>query len=193
MGLMIHSLGEIPADAQRGYFVYLLDYGWDEPLGEVLFKNFDRMADQASRNNSVVLRGLVGSHFVDEVLSWHQVNGQPADKILPAILVTTRNPHDFRNAEMAERNGDGKQHPMLLVPLRDACKSTSDVATLIERMFSDIRDGKELSQFQISQEMQRGQKGALADALILRPTISGVGVDLKQIFTWFSVRIKQGR
>ncbi len=133
MGLMIHSLGEIPADAQRGYFVYLLDYGWDEPLGEVLFKNFDRMADQASRNNSVVLRGLVGSHFVDEVLSWHQVNGQPADKILPAILVTTRNPHDFRDAEMVKSNRDGNQHPMLLVPLRDACKSTSDVATLIER------------------------------------------------------------
>ena len=34
MGLMIHSLGEIPADVQRGYYVYLLDYGWDEPLAK---------------------------------------------------------------------------------------------------------------------------------------------------------------
>ena len=190
MGLMIHSLGEVPTDAQRGYFVYLLDYGWHEPLGEVLFKNFDRMAEQASRNNSVVLRGLVGSHFVDEVLSWHHVNGQPADKILPAILVTTKNPHDFRIAEMTSRNKDGAQHPMLLIPLREACKSTSDVATLIEKIFSDIRDGKELSQFQIAQEMHSGKKGALADALILRPTISGVGVDLKEIFRWLNVRKK---
>lgn len=190
MGLMIHSLGEIPADVERDYFVYLLDYGWDEPLGEVLVKNFDRMADQASRNNSVVLRGLVGSHFVDEVLSWHHVNGQPASRILPAILVTTRNPHDFRDTERGESDGDGQQHPMLLIPLRDACKTTSDVATLIDKMFSDIRDGKELSQFHIAREMHRGQKGAFSDALILRPTISGVGVDLKQIFAWFRVRVK---
>lgn len=188
MGLMIHSLGEIPADVQRGYFVYLLDYGWDEPLGEVLFKNFERMADHASRNNAVVLRGLVGSHFTDEVLSWHQVNGQPADNILPAILVTTKNPHEFRTVDARNRNDETEHLPMLLVPLRDACKSTSEVAILIERLFLDIRDGKELSNFQIGKELRRGEQGALADALILRPSISGVGVDLKQIFAWFRVR-----
>ena len=43
IGLMIHSLGELPANVERGYFIYLLDYGWDEPLGEALLKNFDRM------------------------------------------------------------------------------------------------------------------------------------------------------
>jgi hypothetical protein len=186
---MIHSLGEIPADAQRGYFVYLLDYGWDEPLGEVLFKNFDRMADQASRHNAVVLRGLVGSHFADEVLSWHHVNGQPAEKILPAVLVTTKNPHEFRDGDGRRVDGHANNQPMLLVPLREACKSTSDVATLIERMFADIREGKELSNFQIAQELQRGKHGALADALILRPTFSGVGIDLKQIYAWFRGRV----
>jgi hypothetical protein len=190
---MIHSLGEIPAKAQRGYFVYLLDYGWDEPLGEVLFKNFDRMADHASRNNAVVLRGPVGSHFVDDVLSWHQVNGQPADKILPAVLITTKNPHEFREVDGRNRSGYAGHQPMLLVPLRDACKSTSDVAALIERLFSDIRDGKELSNFQIAQELQRGKQGALADALILRPSISGVGVDLKKIYEWFRVRVGRRR
>jgi hypothetical protein len=29
MGLKIHSLGELPPEASRGYFVYLLDYGWE--------------------------------------------------------------------------------------------------------------------------------------------------------------------
>jgi hypothetical protein len=82
---------------------------------------------------------------------------------------------------------------MLLVPLRDACKSTADVATLIERLFSDIRDGKELSNFQIAQELKRGKQGALADALILRPTVSGIGVDLKQIYEWFRGRVGRGR
>jgi hypothetical protein len=188
MGLMIHSLGEIPASAQRGYFVYLLDYGWDEPLGEVLSKNFGRMADQASRNNAVVIRGVVGAHFADEVLSWHHVNGQSAEDILPAVLVTTKNPHEFHDGQGPL--ADGKQHhpPMLLVPLRDACKSTADVATLLDRLFADIRDGKQLSQFQIARELHRGKNGALADALILRPTISGVGIDLKQIYSWFMGR-----
>jgi len=188
MGLMIHSLGELPADAHRAYYVYLLDYGWDEPLGEVLFKNFDRMADHASRNNAVVIRGVVGAHFADEVLSWHHVNGQPAETILPAILLTTRNPHEFRDPEMPHSNGSQPQHPMLLVPLRDACKTTADVATLIDRLFVDIRNGKELSQFHIAAELKRGKNGAITDALILRPTFSGVGVDLKQILAWFKGR-----
>lgn len=96
MGLMIHSLGELPRDAERGYYVYVLDYGWDEPLGNVLHRNFNRMADAASKHNAVVMRGVVGEHFADEVLSWHHVNGQPSDGILPAILITTRNPHEFR-------------------------------------------------------------------------------------------------
>lgn len=179
---MIHSLGEISADVQRGYYVYLLDYGWSEPLGEVLFSNIHRMADQASRNNAVVMRGVVGEHFADEVLSWHHVNGQPSDDMLPAILITTRNPNEFRAAESPQPRST---HPMLLIPLRNACETTSDVVSLIDRLFTDIRDGKELSHFQIAEEQKRGKHGAFADALILKPSISGVGIDLKQVFDWF--------
>ena len=184
MGLMVHSLGELPAEAVRGYFVYLLDYGWSEPLGDALSSNFNRMAEQASRNNAVVIRGVVGEHFADEVLSWHHVNGKPAEDILPAILVTSRNPHDFRESVPS----DNAVHPLLLIPLRAACNSTSDVALLSERLFSDIRAGTELSKFQIAEEQKRGKAGALTDALILRPTVAGVGVDLKQIFSWLMGR-----
>jgi hypothetical protein len=28
MGLYVHSIGEIPNGTERGYYVYLLDYGW---------------------------------------------------------------------------------------------------------------------------------------------------------------------
>ena len=75
MGLMIHSLGELPLNAKRDYYVYLLDYGWHEPLGQALLSNFDTMAAEASRNSAAVIRGVVGSHFEDEVLSWHSVDG----------------------------------------------------------------------------------------------------------------------
>ena len=145
-------------------------------------------ANQASRNDAVVLRGLVGSHFADDVLSWHSVNGQSAEDILPAVLDSTRNPHEFRDNNLPNSRSNASKHPMILVPLRDACKSSSDVAALIDRLFADIRDGKQLSQFLIAKELSRGKNGALSDAFILRTTISGVGVDLKQIFAWFRMR-----
>jgi hypothetical protein len=34
MGLYVHSLAEIPTGAERSYYLYLLDYGWEEPLGK---------------------------------------------------------------------------------------------------------------------------------------------------------------
>ncbi len=36
MGLMVHSLEGIPAGHHRDYYIYLLDYGWDEPLADAL-------------------------------------------------------------------------------------------------------------------------------------------------------------
>lgn len=39
MGLCVHSLGEVPADAERAYYVYLLDYGipYGDPELEMLY------------------------------------------------------------------------------------------------------------------------------------------------------------
>jgi hypothetical protein len=89
MGLYVHSLGEIPTGAERAYYVYLLDYGWEEALGNAVRANLPRMADMASRSKAVVIHGPRGVHFEDEVLSWHRVNGQDAKNILPAILITS--------------------------------------------------------------------------------------------------------
>jgi len=176
---MIHSLGELPTKACRGYYVYLLDYGWQEPMVDLLYKNFGRLSDLASHNNAVVLRGTVGSHFVDEVLSWHHVNGQDAKDILPAILVTTRHPEEFR---LAEKKTIPK-HPMLLIPLRQICKSADEAIPLVEKIFSDIKDRKKLSDFTVAKQLKKGQNGALVDALILQPNIGGIGVDLKVLGT----------
>jgi hypothetical protein len=183
MGLMIHSLGELPLEAKRSYYIYLLDYGWHEPLAEAVYQNFVKMADLASRREAVVLRGVVGAHFADEVLSWHHVNGQPAEDVLPAILLTTIHPHHFRTqtSETARSLGD----KLLLIPLRVACKTTMDVVTLIEKIFKDIKEKRGLPDFAIAQELRKGKKGALVDALILQPRFAGVGVDLKKIVAFF--------
>ncbi len=190
MGLMIHSLGEFPEEAERGYYIYLLDYGWDEPLGDVLHRNFDRMAEAASRNDAVVLRGVVGNHFEDEVLSWHHVNGQPSEGILPAILITTRHPNSFREQKFRDEESTDAENRMLLIPLRDVCETSSDVATLIDRIFQDIRSRKELSGFEVAQEIQRGKGGAVTDALILQPNFAGLGVNFNYIIDFFRGRRK---
>jgi len=185
MGLMIHSLGELPANVERAYYVYLLDYGWDEPLGEILNRNFGKMAEKASRQNAVVLRGVVGAHFEDEVLSWHHINGQPSEEILPAILITTRNPHEFRKKYTRDMSKSKIKDKMLLIPLRKLCKNTSDVVKVIDKLFQDIEKNKKLTDFDIAKELKKGHNGALVDALILQPNISGIGINLNYIIDFF--------
>lgn len=177
MGLMIHSLGELPTEGCRGYYIYLLDYGWEEPTVAQLHDNFGKLSDMASRSDAVVLRGTVGSHFVDEVLSWHQINGQDAESLLPAILVTTRHPDEFRHAT-AET---GLQHSMLLIPLRGICASPQEVIPLVDKIFADIKKRKALPDFAVARELKKGRNGALVDALVLQPSVGGVGVDLKVV------------
>lgn len=183
MGLYVHSLGEIPAGAERKYYVYLLDYGWEEPLGDTVRANLPRMADMASRSNAVVIHGPRGVHFEDEVLSWHRVNGQDSKNILPAILVTTRHPSTFRESFETKRSKQERRDAMLLIPLRKICKSVDDVVELISRVFEDIRDKKQLSQFRVAKRMRRGLAGALVDAVILQPKVGGIGFDLKKFLS----------
>ncbi len=182
MGLYVHSLGEIPAAAERAYYIYLLDYGWKEPLGDAVRANLQNMADLASRSNAVVIYGPHGVHFENEVLSWHHVNGQDAKDILPAILITTRHPSTFHESfEMKNRqkvDGDA----LLLVSLRKICKTVDDVVVMIQHVFDDIKEKKKLSDFKVSKSMKRGLAGALVDAVILQPKVGGVGFDLKKFF-----------
>lgn len=182
MGLYVHSLGEIPNGAERAYYVYLLDYGWEEPLGSAVRANLPRMADLASRSDAVVIHGPRGMHFEDEVLSWHRVNGQDADNILPAILITTRHPSTFRESFSMLRTDPENRDALLLLPLRKVCNSSEDVADVIHRVFEDIKGKKRLSEFEAAKEMRRGVAGALVDAVILQPKLGGIGFDLKKLF-----------
>ena len=169
MGLKIHSIAELPAEATRGYCIYLLDYGWEEPLGRSLRENFDRMAEVASRHNAVVLLGL-GNELNDELLSRHSVNGKDANDLLPAILITNKHPRHF----MSMRGSwDQQSDHLVITPLLDHCRTLTDVAKLIDRIFRDIKAGKPLASFSVEREDRAGIKGALLDAVILEPTCGG--------------------
>lgn len=189
MGLMVHSLEGIPEEHHRDYYIYLLDYGWDEPLSEALRKNFGKMATLASeqKNAVVVMQTDRGVHFSDEVLSWHSINGDDVDKeqLLPAILVTNRHPADFRRRAMGmadQRVEDDLK--LILFPLKKYCKDTTQVVELIQKIFSKIKQGEDLDDFTIRTEKKKGVGGAFANSLILEPNIAGMGFSFSKFIKY---------
>ncbi len=192
MGLMIHSLDNIPKSAHRDFFIYLLDYGWNEPISEALHSNFDRMAEIASQNKAVIIKGTVGEHFQNEVMSWHQINNENAEELLPALLITNKHPEYFRNAKssfegdnmvrIADNVNDMK---LILVPFKRFCETTSEVTTLIEQIFSDVSAEKDLSEFRIAKELKKGVGRAIVDSIILEPNISGIGFSFNKLRNYF--------
>lgn len=188
MGLMVHSLENIPTSARRDYFIYLLDYGWQEPISQALRDNFDRMAQLASKTKAVVIKGTEIAHFQNEVLSWHHINNEEADDLLPALLITSAHPAYFRdnNENFAGRknalrvdveNGEMK---LILIPFKQMCTTTGEVISIIEKLFLDIAGAKDLSDFKIAKELNKGVGRAIVDAVILEPNFSGVGFDFRK-------------
>jgi hypothetical protein len=186
MGLYVHSLNNIPPEAKRDYFIYLLDYGWSEPLGEVLANNYERMASIAATNKAVVIKGTDKVHFQDEVFSWHNVNGEDGEKVLPAILITNRHPQKFKESfGLSEHEKLEQGLKLILIPLKKFCKTTTDVVELIDKLFKDIQQQRDLTDFRIAKETKRGIGRALADSIILEPNFSGVGFNFNKMIGYF--------
>lgn len=193
MGLHVHSLSNIPKSENRDYLVYLLEYGWHEPMTEALNSNFPKMAGLAAQNRAVVIRGTELAHFENEVFSWHQINNERGEEILPAVLITNAHPSYFlennlgyhRGAGLYRESSDG-QLKLILIPLKKFCSNTSEVVSLIEKLFADIEAGKDLAKFRIAKEARKGVGSAIVDAIILEPNISGVGFSFKKLANYFS-------
>jgi hypothetical protein len=194
MGLYVHSLSRLPLGLEREYYLYVLDYGWDEPLGQAINANFRRIADLAAKNQAVVIAGTDPRAFADEVLSvhfdnpqfsWSNVNGEDGEEVLPALMISTIHPQKFRSETLdyqLPRVGKGvADEKLILIPLKSACKNSTEVFALIERIFRDIAAKKPLEGFAIAKEIKAGKGNAFSDAFILKPALWGVGVDLKEL------------
>ena len=187
MGLKIHSIGEIPNNVERGYYIYILNYyNWNEPLGEVLSANFDKMANLASRNDAVVIQGVEGSEFYSDVLSWEGINGMNPEDVLPAIMITTLHPSYFvQNANSIQKGHNYPKDKLVLIKLAETCPSPQDVVKLINKIFTDIKNKKELKDFEIIKEQKKGKEEALVDSLLLQPNFFGLGVNFNKIIKFF--------
>ncbi|EMN7432248.1 hypothetical protein WB904_004878, partial [Vibrio parahaemolyticus] len=183
MGLHVHNLGNLPVDSEREYFIYMLDYGWHEPLSEAMRANFTNMARLASKSKSVVIAGVEPIHFENEVFSYHGINGEHGEDILPALMVTTLHPRYFKEHNHSWIESGEIEDKLLLIPLKKCCETTSDVVSLIHKIFKDIESKKELSGFAVHKELNKGSGWRnAADAVILEPNIGGFGINLKKLF-----------
>lgn len=200
MGLYVHSLSRLPLGIERDYYVYILDYGWEEPLGQALHANFRLMADLAAKNKAVVIAGSESRSFADELLSvhvedpqfsWSQVNGENGEEILPAIMISTIHPQRFKDEVPGYRFTASSKgvadEKIILIPLRGLCKNSTEVVALVERIFRDIAAQKPLTDFSIAKEIKADKKSGIYEALILKPSLWGVGVDIKELINNFKV------
>lgn len=194
MGLHVHTLGDISNTKinDRDYFIYLLDYGWKEPLSEVLMKNFDKMAIESAQNSAVTITGPVG-HFANDVFSWHHINKIDGEEVLPAILITNKHPNYFYKLEsnfsmesLYEQDESGEMK-LILIPLKDHCQSNTDVVNLIQKVFENIKAKKELNDFSILKELKKNNvhSNQYFDTLILQPNFFGMGLNLNNVISKF--------
>lgn len=190
MGLMVYSLENIPKEAERDYYVYLLDYGWDwdNPISKILNDNFEKMSKFSANNSAVTIKG-VGEHFTNEVFSWHGISGIDDENILPAILITNKNPNYFKEHNHSLQHNKLYQEDitsnlkLILIPFKKYCKNDSDVIRLVDNLFKNIQDKQDLSNFSILKQIKN--RNNLYDAIILQPNFTGIGLDIKKLLDNF--------
>ncbi|MFW0714434.1 hypothetical protein [Pedobacter sp. N23S346] len=184
MGLKIHSLAEIPDSVSKSYYLYILDYyNWDESIGNTLRNSFDKLAEFATKNDSVVIQGISESHFYSELMSWKSINGIDPKDLLPALMITTIHPKYFNDRDNREIEGESiPEDKIVFLEIGKICKSPQDVIKLLEKVFKDIQDKKEIRDFQVKKELKSGIGKILNDTIILEPNIAGVGVNINNLF-----------
>ena len=189
MGLKVTTIKRLPEKTGRDFFIYFLDYGWDNELTDAMYRNFDAFAAIAAENRSLLIAGLNRSEFANEVLSWHQINHEPADHLLPAIMIADIEPTELANKTSFEPLQHDKRPPpsnperFVLIPLREICKTDADVTTLLQTIARNLKSGRVLSKFEIKRVKARGNSTP-ANMVVLQPNFAGLGVDLKEVFKW---------
>ncbi|MFM7332064.1 MAG: hypothetical protein ACKO1L_10485, partial [Brachymonas sp.] len=128
---------------------------------------------------------VLSVHVDDPNFSWSKINGEDGEEILPALMISTIHPQKFRTEVPGYRfqNTDkgAADENLVLIPLKEVCKDSTEVVALIERIFRDISSQKPLKDFAIAKEIKAGSGTAYANAFILKPALWGMGVDLKEL------------
>lgn len=188
MGLKINTLAEIPESVSKSYYLYILDYyNWDEPIGNTLRSSFDKIAEFATKNDSVIIQGISESHIHTELMSWESINGIDPKTLLPALMITTIHPKYFfdRDNKQIKREKIPEDN-LIFLEIGKICKTPQEVIKLIEKIFKDIQDKKEIKNFTVKKELKSGVGKVLNNTIILEPNIAGFGVNINNLFKFLS-------
>lgn len=187
MGLKIHSLAEIPENVSKSYYLYILDYhNWNEPIGNTLRENFDKIAEFAAKNDSVVIQGLDGSLIYTELMSWRAVNGIDPKELLPALMITTLHPNYFLDKGNEQKGKEEiPKDKFIFLEIRKICQYPQDVVVLLEKIFYDIQEKKAIQDFRVKKELKGGIGKILNDTIILEPNVGGIGININNLFKFF--------
>ncbi len=178
MGVKITSIAQIPSDVDIPYYVYLLTSQYPFESNMALQEAFDILAREASEHDFVVLQGLT-HEFGGEVMNAYSIDGIPVDDLLAAILISTVNPHQFEQVRSIDTRGPFRRDErVVFISLRQEHPSRDDVFRLVQQVLSDVRAGRDLSDFACVQ----GGRTKFLDSLVIQPNFSGVGVDLKTLW-----------
>lgn len=182
------TLRPLPDKTGRDFSIYFLDYGWNDELTRAMYENFDTLPGVSADNRSLLIAGPNRTEFANEVLSWHHVNNDPADELLPAIMVTDVEPRLLASdisidvGPIRRRPASKTAYPekFILLPLRDVSRTAADVTALLQTLASDLRSGRALWGFEIGRVKAKGPDAA-ANMAIRQPNIGGVGIDLEEV------------
>ncbi len=168
MGLKINTLAEIPDEVNKSYYIYILDYYyWDEPIENNLRDNFDKIAEFASNNDSIVIQRIRESHFYSELMSWESVNGIDPKKLLPALMITTIHPKYFLDSDNKQIKGEPiLDDKLIFLKISEIRKNPLDVVKLLEKIFNDIREKKIIESYQVKKELKSGIGRILNDSIM---------------------------
>lgn len=162
-------------------------YNWDEPIGNTLRNNFDKIAKFAAENDSVAIQGIPERHFYSELMSWESVNGIDPKELLPALMITTIHPKYFLDGNDKQiYNEKIPEDKLVFIEIGKVCNTPLDVLKLIEKVFQDIKDKKEIIDFKVKKELRGGIGKISNDTIILEPNISGIGVNINNIFKFLA-------
>lgn len=75
---------------------------------------------------------------------------------------------------------------MVFIEIGKVCNTSLDVLKLIEKVFQDIKDKKEIKDFKVKKELKGGIGKILNDTIILEPNIAGIGVNINNIFKFLA-------
>ena len=149
--------------------------------------NFDRIAKFASENDAVAIQGIPESHFYSELMSWKAVNGIEPKELLPALMITTIHPKYFLDRDDKQFiGGEIPEDKLVFIEIANVCKTPQDVVKLIEKVFQDIKDHKEIKDFKVKRELKGGIGKILNDTIILEPNIAGFGVNINNLFKFLN-------